>query len=126
MNKAARPFGTNWGHAVAPNPAEAQWAAAEAQAAAEAAGLAAQAVAAGQRLRLYHLADAFGLDRFALDAFLICLAPTLDLRYERLYGFLQDDVTRRRATVNLVLDLLCAPGPERLNHLAAFADDGPL
>ncbi len=123
---AARPFGANWSHAVAPGPAETQWTAAEAQAAAEAAQLNAAAVAAGQRLRLYHLADAFGLDRFALDAFLICLAPTLDLRYERLYGFLQDDVTRRRATVNLVLDLLCAPGPERLNQLAAFADNGPL
>jgi len=57
---------------------------------------------------------------------LICLAPMLDLRYERLYGYLQDDVTRRRASVNLILDLLCEPGPERLLLLARFAEDAPL
>jgi len=123
---AERPLGTNWGYGVGPSAETARWEAAEAQAAQHAARLRAQATATGQPLRLYHLAAAFGLDRFALDAFLICLAPTLDLRYERLYGYLQDDVTRRRATVNLVLDLLCPPGPERLNRLAAFADDGPL
>ncbi len=121
-----RPLGSNWGHGVGPNAEAAQWEAAEARAAKQAARLREQATAAGQPLRLYHLAAAFGLDRFALDAFLICLAPTLDLRYERLYGYLQDDVTRRRATVNLVLDLLCPPGAERLNRLAAFADDAPL
>src|SRR5262249_22301903 len=49
-----------------------------------------------------------------------------DLRYERLYGYLQDDVTRRRASVNLILDLLCDAGPERLLQLARFSDDAPL
>jgi len=33
---------------------------------------------------------------FDVDALLVCLAPALDLRYEQLYGFLQDDVTRRQ------------------------------
>src|SRR5687767_401834 len=44
------------------------------------------------------LAAEYGLSSFDLDVLLIALAPELDLRYERLYGYLQDDITRRRAT----------------------------
>ncbi|MCA9982010.1 MAG: ATP-binding protein, partial [Anaerolineales bacterium] len=43
-----------------------------------------------------------------------------------LYGYLHDDLSRKRPTVNLVLDLLCPPGPERLLKYGYFADDAPL
>lgn len=56
--------------------------------------------------RLAALARRFELDAVDLDALLICFAPEIDLRYERLYAYLQDDVTRRRPTVDLVLSLL--------------------
>jgi hypothetical protein len=81
---------------------------------------------AGQPLRLLALAELMGLDRFALDAFLLCLAPLLDARYAKIYGFLQDDLTRKRPSPQLILDLLAHPGPERLALLAHFADDAPL
>ena len=55
--------------------------------------------------RLERLALAFELDPFDQDAFLVCLAPDLDLRYERLYAYLQDDVTRKRPNVDLILRL---------------------
>ncbi|MFF4113740.1 ATP-binding protein [Streptomyces sp. NPDC001714] len=45
---------------------------------------------------------------------LIALAPDLDRTFEQLYGYLNDDVGRRRATVGLALDLCGAP-----LHLAA-------
>lgn len=77
-------------------------------------------------LRLQHLAQTFKLTPFEYDALLLCLAPMLDLRYERLYSYLQDDVTRKRASVNLVLDLLCEPGPTRLLNLKYFYDEAPL
>lgn len=50
--------------------------------------------------------DQFGFD--SLDAYilLVCLAPELDRRYQRLYSFLQDDVTQRRPTINLVMNIL--------------------
>ena len=51
------------------------------------------------------VAMAFGLDEIDLDLLLIALAPDVDPRYERLYGYLQDDVTRRRATIALALEL---------------------
>ncbi|MBV9896834.1 MAG: ATP-binding protein [Chloroflexi bacterium] len=56
--------------------------------------------------QLPRLMEIFGLDALDEEIFLICLAPELDLRYERLYGYLQDDMTRRRPSVDLVLRLL--------------------
>jgi ATP-dependent 26S proteasome regulatory subunit len=67
-----------------------------------------------------------GLKPFDLEALLVCLAPALDVRYERLYGYLQDDVTRKRPSINLVLDLFAPPGGERLRYLARFDEDAPL
>ncbi len=123
----ARPFGGNWGCTVelAPEAARA-FAEIEAQAIHRAQAQIETARSQGQVPRLLRLATTFGLDRFELDTLLICLAPILDLRYERIYGYLQDDVTRKRPTVNLVLDLLAEPGSERLLRLTHFADDAPL
>ena len=53
------------------------------------------------------LKQTFGLSEFDLDLILIALAPEIDLGYERLYAYLQDDVTRRRSSVDLALNLLC-------------------
>ncbi len=123
----ARPFGTSWGQMAVLAPEEAQtFAAAQAEATQQAETLAEAARQQGQLTRLEHLAVTFGLDRFELDVLLVCLAPSFDLRYERLYGYLQDDVTRKYPSVNLVLDLLCGPGPERLKMLSRFADTAPL
>ncbi len=121
-----RPFGSSWGQTVDLGEEAEAYSAAEVEAWRAAHGLVALAQSQGQTPRLVHLAAACRLDPFELDAFLICLAPMLDLRYERLYGYLQDDVTRRRASVNLILDLLCDAGPERLLQLARFSDDAPL
>ena len=64
----------------------------------------------GSRWR--QLADALELTDDERDLLLVCLAPELDARYETLYAYLNDDVTRRWPTPDLCLRLL-APGPER-------------
>ncbi|MCD9875125.1 ATP-binding protein [Streptomyces sp. NR30] len=51
------------------------------------------------------LAARFGLTPLDLDLLLIAVAPDLDARFERLYGYLNDDLTRRRPTVGLALEL---------------------
>lgn len=72
------------------------------------------------------LKSRFGLTPFEIDVLLIALAPELDLRYERLFAYLQDDVTRKRPSVDLVLNLLC-PSPEvKLARRIHFAADAPL
>ncbi len=52
------------------------------------------------------LAQTFNLTPLDSDILLICVAAELDRRYERLFAFLQDDVSQRRPTVNLVMNLL--------------------
>ncbi|MGH2367154.1 MAG: hypothetical protein ACRDI2_03060, partial [Chloroflexota bacterium] len=76
--------------------------------------------------RLDRLARSAGLSPFEQETLLICLAPDLDLRYERLYGYLQDDVTRRRPTVDLILRLLCPALEDRVTARAALGPSGPL
>jgi ATP-dependent 26S proteasome regulatory subunit len=124
---AKQPLATGRGQTVDLEPGEAQDVAlAQAQAERQVQSILKMARDQGQVLRLVRLATAFDLSRFELAAFLIALAPTLDLRYEHLYAYLQDDVTRKRPSVNLVLDLLCEPGLDRLLMLPYFADDAPL
>lgn len=61
---------------------------------------------AGGRLRLRELARRFSLDGVALDVLVAALAPELDRRFEQLYGYLNDDITRRHATVSTALELV--------------------
>ena len=70
---------------------------------------AAEAEGHGARIRLRELGRAFGLEPADLELLLVALAPDLDPRFERLYGYLHDDVSRRRASVGLALEL-CSPG----------------
>lgn len=76
--------------------------------------------------RLSWLQRTFGLSTFDLDVVLIALASEIDLRYGRLYAYLQDDVTRKRPTVDLVLNLLCASAEEKLTGRGRFSPTAPL
>ncbi|MQA25118.1 MAG: ATP-binding protein, partial [Micromonosporaceae bacterium] len=60
--------------------------------------------------RLGRLARAFGLTGFDVEILLVALAPDLDPSFERLYAYLQDDVSRRRASTGLALELCGGPG----------------
>jgi winged helix domain-containing protein/ATPase family protein associated with various cellular activities (AAA) len=80
---------------------------------------------AGESLRLRELTAAFGLDPLEIDVLLVALAPDLDARFEKLYGYLNDDVTRRRATVGLALEL-CGKPAAAAGGRAVFAADSQL
>ena len=69
-----------------------------------------EAEARGCDLRLRRLARTFGLDDLEIELVLIAVAPDLDDRFERLYGYLHDDVSRRRASIGLWLEL-CGVDP---------------
>ena len=56
----------------------------------------------------------------------LALAPELDLRYERIYAYLQDDVTRRRPSVDLALNLFCDSPEARVEQRSRFAPEAPL
>lgn len=75
---------------------------------------------------LHWLERRFELSPFDLDLILIALAPEIDLRYERAYSYLQDDVTRRRPSVELALNLLCSTAEEKLARRTHFDSQAPL
>jgi len=64
--------------------------------------------------RLSDLSLWFALDDFEQEALLVCFAPEVDLRYERLYAYLHDDLSRRRPTVDLILRILRPSWDDRL------------
>jgi SpoVK/Ycf46/Vps4 family AAA+-type ATPase len=68
----------------------------------------------------------YRLSQFELDALLIAIAPEISPRYERIFGYLQDDVSRRRPCIDLILSLLCGSGADRLSLRARFESAGAL
>ena len=77
-------------------------------------------------LRLPRVASLFGLNPFETDVVLICLAAELDVKYERLYAYVQDDATRRAPGVDFVLNLLCRAPEERTAARSAFLSSSRL
>src|SRR5262249_49885200 len=77
-------------------------------------------------LSLPSLTQLFHLTRFEERCLAICLAPELDRKYEKLYAYLHDDVTRKKPSADLVLNLLCQTMPERLAARAVFDPQAPL
>lgn len=72
------------------------------------------------------LALAFNLTPLDGLVLILCLVPELDRRYERLYGYLQDDVSQRWPTVNLLMNLLGRDALERFAVWERLQPDRPL
>jgi SpoVK/Ycf46/Vps4 family AAA+-type ATPase len=79
-----------------------------------------------RRLTLPHVAERFGLSAAEVDLLLVALAPELEPRYETLYAYLQDDVTRKRPSVDLALNLICRSEREKLFARRFLAPGAPL
>lgn len=80
----------------------------------------------GVALPLVQLARVFGLSPFEVQTLLICLAPELDRKYDRLYAYLQDDITRKQPSIDLALTLLCEDEAGRWQARASFSAHSPL
>ncbi len=76
--------------------------------------------------RWAHLVQTFALTPLEAGVLLLCLLPEIDLRYERIFAYLQDDVTRKRPSIDLVLKLFFPDLPQRLRHRKVFSPNAPL
>ncbi|MFQ5630411.1 MAG: hypothetical protein ACE5I1_16695, partial [bacterium] len=85
-----------------------------------------QSLANNKNLPLKQLQKIFNLTDFEVHTLLICIAPLLDARYKKLYAYLQNDITRKIASLDLILDLLCEGPEERLHNLQSFHKTSPL
>lgn len=77
----------------------------------------------GDRLR--RLTDRLGLGALDEAILLLALAPDLDRTFEPLYGYLNDDVSRRRATVGPAIELCGLPVHDAVAR-ARFHPSAPL
>lgn len=80
----------------------------------------------GIPLSLPLLAYSACLTPFEIDVILICLAPELDAKYERLYAYLQNDATKKQPSVDLIHSLLCNLGEGRIYARQYFHANAPL
>ena len=92
---------------------------------------------AGGELRLRGLVEKFRLSEFEAAVLVLCVAPEIDLSFETVYAYLQDDINKRRPTLDLALTLFCQGIADRLtqrdlflncsnlveNHLVRVGDD---
>jgi ATPase family associated with various cellular activities (AAA) len=72
--------------------------------------------------RLGRLAATAGLTAMDVELLLVALAPDVDSRFEQFYGYLNDDVTRRRATAGLALRLCGLPEASAAGRARLDAD----
>jgi len=72
------------------------------------------------------LANLFHLNMLEKKALLIIAAPSFDSKYERVYAYLADDLTKKYPTLSLLASLLSGTGQERIEFLSHFASDSPL
>jgi ATPase family associated with various cellular activities (AAA) len=87
--------------------------------------LAASDTASGA-FRLHELQRRFGLNPLDRDVVLLCFAPEVSLAYEKLFAFFQDDVTKRRPSVDLALKVLCDDHAQKISAKSRFYAEAPL
>lgn len=76
--------------------------------------------------RLLQLQQVFSLTPFEYNAFLVCLAAALDVQYEKVFGYLQNDVTRKLPDVSIILQILLSEQEDSRNYWQYFQASGTL
>jgi hypothetical protein len=85
-----------------------------------------QTLASKQRLPVIELAHRFALSALEIDVVVACLAAEIDRRYERIYGYLQDDMGRKQPSPGLVLELVSDSPTQQFAARAALSPVAPL
>ncbi|WP_167859703.1 ATP-binding protein [Paenibacillus cymbidii] len=80
----------------------------------------------GVFLPLPYAARLFRLGAFEERCVMLALAVELDRKYERLFGYMQDDLTRKYASVDSALQLFCRSEQEARSARAVFGAKGKL
>jgi hypothetical protein len=80
----------------------------------------------GIELRLQRLARRFRLSQRELRVLVCCLAPDWELRFQRYFAYLQNDVTRRRPTIQLLGELCIESADAAFAARALFSPEAQL
>ena len=82
--------------------------------------------AQGMRLPLVELARRFALSAREIDLLFVAVAVEIDRRYERVYGFLHDDMSRKLPSPALALGLYCENVVDQLEMRALLSSQSAL
>lgn len=77
-------------------------------------------------LSLDRLSRQFHLNAWDTDILLLCLAPELDVSYEKIYAYIQDDLTRKKPGVDFVLNVICRSFEEKMSIRRRLEPGSPL
>jgi SpoVK/Ycf46/Vps4 family AAA+-type ATPase len=80
----------------------------------------------GINLSLIQISKRLGLTKFETRVILICLAPELNSKYERIYAYLHNDVTKKRPSMGLIFDILCSSIEEKISFRRFFLQSSNL
>lgn len=80
----------------------------------------------GVFIPLYYLSRVFNLNRFEEKCIMIGLAVELERKYEKIFSYLQDDLTQKKPSVFLMLELLCKSVEEKYSARQYFEISSPL
>ena len=80
----------------------------------------------GISLSLPTLSRLFQLNPLEEQCLIMGLAPEIGRQYEKVFAFLQDDVTRKQPSVDLVLNVLCPTLTDKLTARSSFTPASPL
>jgi len=80
----------------------------------------------GTNLSFQHVCDVFELSDFEKYTILICIAPEIDLKFEKIYSYLQNNIAKKKPTVGFILDLLLDSAEEKISHRQYFLNNSIL
>lgn len=75
---------------------------------------------------LIKLARVFGLTQFESDVIIMALAPEIDRRYERVYAYFNDDISKKSPSIETALKVLCSSREDELSAVRFFSANAPL
>lgn len=62
----------------------------------------------------------FSLDEFAGNCLLLAFAVQLDRKYEKIFSYLQDDITKKSPTAETAIQLFALPGTHKIDYVHYF------
>ncbi len=80
----------------------------------------------GIQLTLLQIIENFSLSKFEKQIILFCLAPEIDRAYSTLYAYLHDNISKKKPSSSLILELTCNSIEEKMLCRRYFSKNSPL
>ncbi len=77
-------------------------------------------------LPVYRLCKLLNLTEFEKDILLLGLAPEVNRKYERIYGYINDDMSRRYPTASMAIEVFSGAYPDSIDKHKYFCPNAPV